>query len=162
MISPRLIAAGVILLALAGTHWKAYVMGKDAVRADWQAEKLAAERQAENNRLLAQSAINKVGKKQAEKAAKDRVIVQTKIVEVEKYVPNTLPVLPGDFRLFHDAAAAGQEIDDSRRADAAPVAPKDVARTLAHNYADANYDKQRLEALQAIVKASGCFDVEGE
>lgn len=155
------LAAGLLTLALlAGSHWKAYVSGKDTIRAEWQAEKLAMEQQAENNRLLAQANINKIDKVRAEKAVKDRVIVQTKIVEVEKYVPNSLPMLPGDFRVYHDAAAAGEEINDSKRADAAPVAPKAVAVTNAENYDSANYDKQRLAALQEMVRASGCFDVE--
>lgn len=158
----RLVIAAVLAVLLAGSHWKAYVMGKDVVRAEWSADKLAAEIQAENNRMLAQANVNKAGKAFAEKAAKSRVIVQTKIVEVEKYVPSTLPLLPGDFRLFHDAAAAGEEIDDSRRIASAPVAPSHVARTVAENYASANYDKQRLEAIQQIIRASGCFDISEE
>lgn len=66
-------------------------------------------------------------------------------------------MLLGDFRVYHDAAAAGEEIDSTRRAPAAPVAPKDVALTIAENYADSRYDQSRLEALQQIMRASGCF-----
>lgn len=147
------LAAGLLVLSLlAASHWKTYVAGGDKVRAEWQAEKLAAEQKAARDALRKQNVIDAEAYRFAEKAQKDRVIVQTKIVEVEKYVPNSLPMLPGDFRLYHDAAAAGQEIDDSRRADAAPVAPKTVAVTVAENYAACLYDQQRLEALQTIVR----------
>jgi hypothetical protein len=60
--------------------------------------------------------------------------------------------------MFHDAAAIGQAPPDPGGADVAPVAPKDVALTIAENYADSRYDQSRLEALQEIVRASGCFD----
>ncbi|MFC7518681.1 hypothetical protein ACFQUU_27090 [Herbaspirillum sp. GCM10030257] len=149
----------VVFTVLVGTHWKVYVMGKEKVRAEWNADKVAADKQAENNRLLRQAAINKPAAQFAEKVAKDRVITQTIIKEVEKYVPNSIGMLPGGFRVYHDAAAAGEAPDDSSRADAAAVAPQVVAVTIAENYADSNYDKQRLEALQAIVRASGCFVV---
>lgn len=148
-----------ILLAIAAAGGVGYWRGAKDVRSEWQAEQLQAERQAEQNRLLRQAAINQPAKRFAEKAAKDRIITQTIIKEVDRYVPNSLPMLPGDFRLYHDAAAAGTPIDDSRRADAAAVAPRAVAVTVAENYASSNYDKQRLEALQQIVRASGCFDV---
>jgi hypothetical protein len=154
-LNPWLLAGAAALAAAGfGAGWQ---VNGWRINAAWSAEKLAAEQQAENNRLLAQAAVNKAGSAHAKKAAKERVIVQTRIVEVEKYVPSSLPMLPGDFRLYHDAAAAGQEIDDSKRADAAPVAPKDVAVTLAENYAEARYDQGRLTALQEIVRASGCF-----
>ena len=42
-------AAGLIALALAGTHWQAYRMGAQAVHTAWTAEKLA---QAEQTRAL--------------------------------------------------------------------------------------------------------------
>lgn len=122
--------------------------------------KLGMANQAETLRLAAQSKVSKAGTQFAEKAAKDRVITQVIIKEVDRYVPNSLPMLPGDFRLYHDAAAAGTQVDDSRRADAAPVSPRTVAATVAENYANSRYDQSRLEALQQIVKASGCFDVE--
>ena len=61
-------------------------------------------------------------------------------------------MLPPGFRLLHDAAAAGEAIDDTRIADAAPVAPAVVARTVAENYASCNDEKQRLATLQDIIR----------
>ncbi|WP_136420400.1 DUF2514 family protein [Herbaspirillum sp. ST 5-3] len=37
----RLAIAAVVAVLLAGSHWKAYVMGGDAVRVEWQADKMA-------------------------------------------------------------------------------------------------------------------------
>lgn len=154
----RIAAAIVILLALAGTHWKAYVMGKDRVEAAWEAAKLEAENQAEALRLLRQSAVNKVAKTHAEKARKSADAVQSNLAKVDQYAPASFPPLPGSFRVWHDAAAAGEEVDDSARAAAASVSLRETEARIAHNYASANYDKERLAALQDIVKASGCFD----
>lgn len=42
----RIWAAGVLALALAGTHWGAYVSGKKTVKADWNAEKLSVAEQS--------------------------------------------------------------------------------------------------------------------
>ena len=42
----RLVITAVVLVVLAGTHWKAYLNGKKAVRAEYQAKELAAEKAA--------------------------------------------------------------------------------------------------------------------
>jgi hypothetical protein len=81
---------------------------------------------------------------------------------MEQNVSSTLPMLPGSFRVQHNAAATGKEARDSSAADADPVAPRTVARTVAKNYHSARKDKERLGQRQAIVRASGCFDVEEE
>jgi hypothetical protein len=151
-----------VLTLLAGSHWKAYVAGGDSVRAEWGAEKLAAETRAETLRLLSQGKINRIDRAGVARAQKQAAVDQSILEKVEINVPSTLPMLPGSFRLQHDAAAAGKETDDTGAADADPVAPRTVAKTLTRNYADARSDKQNLEELQAIVRASGCFDTEGE
>lgn len=145
----KLISIGCIALALFGYG---VVKGRDHVQAKWDAEKQAQANQAETLRLSRQTTVNNSATKFAVKAQKDRVIVQTIIKEVDRYVPITDPVLSGGFRLLHDAAATGEAIDDSRRANAAPVAPSDVARTLASNYAECRYEQERVTALQAIVR----------
>lgn len=42
----RLVIVAIVLVVLAGTHWKAYLNGKKAVRAEYQAKELAAEKAA--------------------------------------------------------------------------------------------------------------------
>lgn len=122
--------------------------------------KLDIANQAETLRLAAQKRINTIDSKGAARTKKQAATDQSLLAKVETNVPNTLPLLPGSFRVQHDADATGEEIVDSRTADARPVAPKDVARTVSANYADARSDKERLRELQAIVRASGCFDLE--
>jgi hypothetical protein len=143
-------------LALALLVVSVYVTGRvQQMHSDRDAYALdlaKAAAKSEEVRVTKQAEINAQAKAFASKAAKTRVVTQTVIREVEKYVPNTLPMLPGDFRLYHDAAAAGEAVDDSRRADAAPVAPKDVAQTISENYAACLYDQQRLGALQQVIK----------
>lgn len=156
----RFAALLAVLAMLAASHWKAYDMGGDSVRVEWQAEKLAAEQQAENNRLLRQGKINQIDQAGAIKAKKQAATDQSILVKVEKNVPTSLPMLPGSFRVQHDTAATGQETDDTGAADAAPVSPRTVAGTVTRNYAAARSDKANLAELQAIVRASGCFDIE--
>jgi hypothetical protein len=42
----RLVITALVLVVLAGTHWKAYTNGQKAVRAEYQAKELAAEKAA--------------------------------------------------------------------------------------------------------------------
>lgn len=58
LLSPRVWALMAVAVFLAGTHWKAYVSGKNTVRLEWQAaaakataEQLEAERQARAREL---------------------------------------------------------------------------------------------------------------
>ena len=140
-----------VAIAGAGAVYERHA-GESIVQKKWDAEKAQAVVQAENIRLLNQAAIGKQADKYIVKQAAAKVIYKTIIKEVEKYVPNTLPMLPGGFRLLHDAAAEGVTVDGTSGVDAAPVAPSVVAKTVADNYADCRADQDRLEALQAIVK----------
>ncbi len=99
-----------------------------------------------------QTVITKVVTRVVQKAVEERVVYRDLIKEVEKHVPSTLPA---DFRVYHDAAAAGvpvPEAGDSARADAAPVRPEDLAVTVAENYAGCRDDRRRFEALQELVR----------
>lgn len=162
--SPYAWLAAVVIaaVALGGTHWKVYSIGKQVSQSECQQEKLAALATAEEGRLLAQKSINAIDTKSVKKKQKQAVADRSIIEQVDKNVPSTLPMLPGGFRLLHDAAAAGQKIDDTAKADADPVAPGTVAKTIARNYQSGREDKTNLEDLQAIVRASGCFAIEGE
>ncbi len=154
----RLGLAAFALLMLAGAGWKCHLEGRRSgaaeVRAQWEAQAIAIERVAHERASENQRVITKVVTRFVEKAAQERVIVRDQIREVENYVPSTLPVLPGDFRVFHDAAATGLPLpgaDDPGRAGAATVKSETVAVTVAENYAGCREDRRRLEALQEIV-----------
>lgn len=151
-------AALMAVLSFAGVEWKIYQAGKEIgmqqVQQRWDAQVYVSERQVAEQAAAQQQVITKTVTQFVEKAAQERIVYRDIIKEVEKYVPNTLPMLPGDFRVLHDAAAAGvelPEVGDPARADAAPVAPATVAVTIADNYAACRYDQGRLEALQKII-----------
>lgn len=152
--------AAAIVAVLAGLGWFVYDSIYDR---GYNAAKAEYEQAAEATRIAHQEEIDGLSRSFALKAAKQRVITQTIIKEVDKYVPNTLPMLPPGFRVYHDAAAAGKAPVDPAGTDAAPVAPSTVAATLAINYANCRYDQERLEALQAIVRTiNGGDDGQGK
>jgi hypothetical protein len=140
-----------VLLAIAAAGGAGYWRGAKDVRAEWQTEKLQAEQQAEQNRLLRQSAVNKTAKIYAEKSAKSRETAQSNLAKVDRYAPTDFPPLPGAFRVWHDAAAAGEALDDQPGLDAYAVSLKEVETTIAYNYADCRDDKERLKSLQEII-----------
>jgi hypothetical protein len=156
-VSPTLIAGAASLAIGLAAGWMANGWRLNGEIADM---KLAAETQAETLRLAGQHKINTIETKYVAKAEKQAKIDRNISDKVEQNVPSTLPLLPGSFRVQHDAAATGEETDDSRTADAAPVAPRAVATTITRNYESARSDKERLEEMQAIVRASGCFEIE--
>lgn len=147
----RMIVIAGVLAAMAGAIGYAHHKGAHSVQVKWDAEKVAAANQAEMLRLEHQSAITTAAVTSKAKSEKIRYITKTIIKEVEKYAPANLPMLPPSFRVYHDAAAEGEAIDDTKIADAAPVATSVVAKTVAANYGACNDDKQRLETLQAIL-----------
>jgi hypothetical protein len=151
-----------VLGIVASIFYGGYRVGSQHIQGKWDAEKSAVEAQAETLRILAQSKINKTASDFSAKAAKDRDVAQSNLAKVDQYAPTNFPPLPGAFRVWHDAAAAGEEVDDSRRANAPSVSLKAVETTIADNYASSNYDKQRLARLQQIVRDSGCFDLPEE
>lgn len=157
--NPTLIAGALALVIGFGGGWAVNGWRLNGEMADM---KLTAETQSETLRLAGQHKINTIETKHVAKAEKQAKIDRNISDKVEINVPSTLPLLPGSFRLQHDSAATGKEIDDSRAADASPVAPRTVARTVTGNYESAREDKERLEELQAIVRASGCFDFDGQ
>ena len=140
-----------VVLAGAGAVYERHA-GEAIVQSKWDAEKAQAALQAESLRLLNESAIRKQTDKFIVKQAAAKVVYKTITKEVEKYVPNSLALLPPGFRLLHDAAAEGVAIDDSSGANAAPVSPNQVINTVANNYANCREDQDKLEALQAIVR----------
>ena len=140
-----------VVLAGAGAVYERHA-GEAIVQKKWDAEKAQAQLQAESLRLLNESAIRKQTDKFIVKQAAAKVVYQTITKEVVKYVPNSLPTLPGGFRLLYDAAAQGIAVDDTTGVDAAPVAPSAVAQSVTENFANCREDQDKLEALQEIVR----------
>ena len=140
-----------VVLAGAGAVYERHA-GEAIVQKKWDAETTQAALQAESLRLLNESAIRKQADVFNVKQAAAKVVYKTITKEVEKYVPNSLAVLPSGFRLLYDAAAQGIAVDDTAGANAAPVAPSAVIQSVTTNFANCREDQDKLEALQAIVR----------
>ena len=155
----KALAALVAALIFAGAEWQVYRKGREAGRAEiqlqWDKQVQVAEKAVRVQADAQQKVITQTVTQFVEKAAQERIFYRDIIREVEKNVPNDLPMLPGSFRVLHDAAAAGAKLSESGDPPgvaAAAVAPADVAVTVAENYASCNYDQERLQVLQRIVK----------
>jgi hypothetical protein len=132
-----------------GWRLDAEIAGMKQEAADMQ---LKIESHAEVARLASQHQVTKVEKVFVEKANNSRRATQSNLPKVDQYASPTFPPLPGAFRVWHDAAAAAEELADPPGADAPPVSLREAETVIAKNYASCNYDKQRLEALQEIVR----------
>lgn len=70
-------------------------------------------------------------------------------LEIEKRFPALgVAVLPGAFRVLHDAAALDQVPAAPGGADEAPVTPKEAATTITSNYEVCHDNADRLQKLQ--------------
>lgn len=142
-----------IALALIGAGWlyghTCYNAGQADVQAKWDAsvergKAQVARLQAESNRVSTKIVTQYVDRVHVVKEKADAIVRQVPV-----FVPAGLPLLPGGFRLLHDAAATNEPVPvGSDAADGAPVAPQDVAATVAGNYATDHETAERLISLQ--------------
>ncbi len=116
---------GVALTLLAGSHWKAYVSGKEAVRAEWdidKAEQAAAQATAnESARLRARAA--ELGYEKGRAAREVRFVTVTK--EVDRAIETapdwaSQPLPPGVIAALSTAASAVAGPSSSPPAASAP------------------------------------------
>lgn len=148
---PLLLLALVLGLFGAGYAMKARIDAREAELA--QAKQEAAEAKS----LLAlERAQAKVTERVVTKYV-DRVKVvegrtRTIIKEVPVYVPADSPLLPGGYRVLHDAAAQGVLPDPARVADAAPVPAQDAASTAVENYGICHGYVEQIIGLQDWIR----------
>lgn len=123
----------------------------------WRHDAEKAAQLAEANRINAKrsSVSIELGQKSNAAQVRVRTVTKTIVQEVPTYVSSSdLPLSPS-FRVFHDAAAAGQLPDAGRIADAAAVRVDSLAETLAWNYGACLENAERLRGLQEWVRAQG-------
>lgn len=154
----RLALVMLVAVGIAWGEWALYAKGRESGRAEVQARWDREVRHAEDAaRALAeaqQKAMAQTMARYDKQTARERVVYRDIIKEVPTYVPSDLPVLPGPFRVLHDAAATGSPLPEAggpSGVDAAAVAARDLAATLSENYARCHSDQQRLRALQEIL-----------
>ena len=139
-------AALAIGVAMGGSAaWKVQNWRHDAQKA----EQLAEAHRINNKRA---SVTDAIGTSAAAAEARVHTVTKTIIREVPTYVSaNDCPLSPG-FRVFHDAAAAGELPDAARIADAAAVPAPEIAATVADNYGSCLATAQRLTRLQDWIR----------
>ena len=157
-ISSRFIFTFLALVLLLVAEWALYSKARNAGRHDvqalWDAQVKAAELQVLQEQKRQQKAATAIATHVVTNTAKERVIYRDIIKEIPHYVPTDLPVLPGSFRVLHDAAARGSELPedgDSSGIDAATVSVETLAETVVENYRACREDRARLEGLQGMV-----------
>lgn len=120
----------------------------------WRADaKQAAElREAQRLNTKRESVTASIGKKYEQQREKVHVVTVKQIERVQEFVGRTdFPMSPG-FRVFHDAAAAGEVPDPARVADATFASAESVASTVAQNYGACLDAAGRLTALQEWIR----------
>ena len=146
----RAIILAVITVILLGAGWKCYVLGKEAVQKDWDAEKAANVLKAAEEKAKNQAVANTVATNVAETARKERTVYRTILKEVDRVQNCPIDPLAG---VLHDAAATATMPDTSATgANAASVTTKDLTETVVENYESCRDSMRRLEALQEIIR----------
>jgi hypothetical protein len=139
------LAVAILSAALAGAGtWRIQEWRHDAEKAEalQEAVRMNAKRDS-----LSYATADKAAKAEA----RVRTVTRVQVQEVTKYVSvNDCPMSPS-FRVYHDAAAAGEVPDASRIVDAAAVSAPTLAATIAWNYGTCLEDAARLTGLQEWV-----------
>ncbi len=120
-------------------------------------DRCAAALDAADNKLLAASAKQQI----ATDAVVTRFVDQQQSrgaarAALNKDIHDEVPadiVLPGVYRMLHDAAATATVPGAADLAAAGPVAAQDLAETVAENYAACEANRQQLIAVQEWVRS---------
>jgi hypothetical protein len=153
-----------VFLAVLGLVWYVHHDGysEGVAKGDAKVKKLQAAWDAERAQLYAAVEAEKAREAEVVTKVEVRYVDRVKVVkekgeevirEVEKLIPATC-VLPGAFRVLHDAAAGAQPLPAdpgraSATADAVDCAT--ALETVATNYQAALQSAERLRALQELV-----------
>jgi hypothetical protein len=146
--------AWAVVLLLAGLFFFGRYMkeqGREEVQTAWDAQKAKDAAEIAKLKAKAGEVTVKVETKYVDRIQTVRVKGDTIVQKIPVYISRDLPELPGAFRVWLDAAATNTVPDAAREADAAPVAPVDVAATVAANYTTCLATAEQLRGLQEWV-----------
>lgn len=131
-----------------------FVTGRDFEKDRQEATTIASLRESLATTERHLSSVQEIAAKQSKARAKVRTITKEIIREVPIRIPADSPPLPGGFRVLHDAAAAGTQVDSSAPGgtDATPVPPQAAAETIAENYGEYHDLAERHRGLQDYVR----------
>jgi hypothetical protein len=138
------------LLVAAGLYYghARYNAGQTNIQAKWDAQKAKDAAEIAKLKAKAREVTVKVETKYVDRIQTVRVKGDTIIQKVPVYVPRDLPELPPAFRWLHDHAAQGTVPGPAESPDGSPVAPADVAGTVAANYTTCLATAEQLKGLQ--------------
>lgn len=143
----KVAVAALLAVALVGFGWS---MGAGHVQAQ-RGNDIAEQATRAVKILVKQGQVTeRIVTKTIERVRVIRAKTQTVIQEVPVYVPADID-LPGSFRVFHDAVAAGSVPDPAGIPHAATVTARAVAETVATNYGICHETAEQLKGLQEWV-----------
>lgn len=150
-------AALAFILAVPFIDHAAYQRGKHDEQMAQEGRNAVAYVQAQEKTARASAASSSVGVKVEAATTKERVVTQTLIREVVRYVPAAADAacsVPAGFVRLHDQAATGVLSDPADAAGQPADAPSGVAlsavgSTVAENYGACREDAERLKGWQA-------------
>ena len=125
--------------------------GQADIQAKWDAQKAKDADELARLKAKAAEVTARVETKYIDRVKTVREKGETIVRQVPVYITRDLPELPGAFRWLHDHAAQGIVPGASIPVDAVPVAPADVAATVAENYTQCLATAEQLRGLQEWV-----------
>ncbi len=154
MINPWIIVGFIVTLAV--TNAGSFLAGRDVEEGEQAQAQLESERLAAAVLAKKQKRVDALGgalaKAKADRAGRDRVIIQ-EVYRYEKVTPATDRChLPGTWRLRHDLAATGEPATDPARlaaGGAQPVADATALATVADNYIQCRDAIEQVKGWQA-------------
>lgn len=154
MINPWIIISFIVVLAV--TNAGSFLFGRDVEEGEQAQAQLESERLAAAVLARKQRRVDALGvalaKAKADRAGRDRVIIQ-EVYRYEQVTPAAdRCTLPGTWRLRHDLAATGEPAADPARlaaGGAQPVADATALATVANNYVQCRDAIEQLKGWQA-------------
>lgn len=125
--------------------------GQADIQSKWDAQIVKDAAEIAKLKAKASEVTVKVETKYVDRIQTVRVKGDTLIQKVPVYVTHDLPELPPAFRWLHDHAAQGTVPGPAESPDGSPVAPADVASTVAANYTTCLATAEQLKGLQEWV-----------
>lgn len=154
MINPWIIISFIVVLAV--TNAGSFLFGRDVEEGEQAQAQLESERLAAAVLARKQRRVDALGvalaKAKADRAGRDRVIIQ-EVYRYEQVTPAAdRCTLPGTWRLRHDLAATGEPAADPARlvaGGAQPVADATALATVANNYVQCRDAIEQVKGWQA-------------
>jgi len=143
-------AGALVVLGAAG--WYVYNLGQDHKQQEWNAAVERGKGIVENLKKQQEKITIKVETRTVERVKVVKEKGDAIIQRVPVYLPDSTLMLPGGFRVLHDAGATGTIPGAPESTNAAPVRVTDVARTTVQNYTTCLKVREELIGLQAWVQ----------